>query len=571
MVRACSSIVTIAILASSAPAAAGLTATIDRKQAGVGEQILLTLTVDGTQSAAFEPPPLEAFDVYDRGTSTQMSVVNGEVSTSVKQTYLLVPKRAGTFTIGPVLARVAGDSFTSEPIQIRVTAAGAQPQADDDLILQARVSKTRPYLGEFFLYTLRFYTRVRIAGGSIEEPELAEFIKHQAGEKRAYRATLGGVEYQVNEFRWALQAQKEGKIRIAPGTLAAEVVMRSPRRGRRSLFDDFFDSPFGRTQTQSRTLRSNAIDIEVQPLPPAPAGFTGLVGSFDLHANLSQSEVHVGESTTLTLRVSGRGNAAAISEPAISGLDSFKVYDDKPITSIDTDEGGQHGKKTYKKALVPVRQGTLTIPAIVLPYFDPNAGAYRRARAGPFTVNALPPTGDEELKLTEFVTSGAGKVAVRVLADDILPIHRRMDALERHDIAGAQRWLFGTGLVAPALACVGLVGVRRRRARFEAEAHLRRRRSALKRAKRAAARAGDPAALSRAIRDYVGDKLNLEGGALTPAETAEHLRQAGVPEELVGEARSLLEQCEAAQYGGAEVELAGAGNLLSRLDREVQV
>ena len=59
---------------------------------------------------------------------------------------------------------------------------------------------------------------------------------------------------------------------------------------------------------------------------------------------------------------------------------------------------------------------------------------------------------------------------------------------------------------------------------------------------------------SRCLREFIGDKLNLEGSALTPGEAGEKLRSRGVPEELSAEVRRRLERLEAAQFGAAEID-----------------
>lgn len=97
-------------------------------------------------------------------------------------------------------------------------------------------------------------------------------------------------------------------------------------------------------------------------------------------------------------------------------------------------------------------------------------------------------------------------------------------------------------------------------------------RAVIKKAKSGSATEAAEAA-SRVLREFVGDMLNLEGGALTPSETSDHLREAGVPGEIVDALEHLLGRCEAARYGGdasslSEIPVA-ASALLDRLDRNL--
>ena len=78
----------------------GIQATLNHTEASVEDQLLLTLTVEGSRSADPTLPDLSDFDVHPRGQATQMSFINGRVTSSVGYNYVLIPKRTGTITIG---------------------------------------------------------------------------------------------------------------------------------------------------------------------------------------------------------------------------------------------------------------------------------------------------------------------------------------------------------------------------------------------------------------------------------------------------------------------------------------
>jgi hypothetical protein len=578
-----------AALTAGLPAGAlavGLTATVDSTETRVGEAVMLTLTVDGSRSGAPKLPDLDGFQVYDRGQTTEMRIVNGRMSSGVSYNFALVPTRPGTFTIGAASIEIDGRTYESRPFVLRVVGGGEQPGEGQDVLVIATVSNDRPVVGEQVIYSVRFFTRVQIANGSLGEPDFAGLTKQSLGDKRAYEATLKGQQYQVTEFRWAVFPERPGEISIAPATVTCDVVV-SRRRQRRDPFGAFFDSPFddffGRAQTQNRVVRSAAITLDVRPLPPPPPGFSGLVGEFTVRATLSQAQAHVGESATLTVSVAGTGNAAAIGEPQLSGIEAFKVYDDKPTVDIQTPWEGVRGSKVFKKALVPLAEGELRLAAIRVPYFDPRAGIYRTAKSEPLTLQALPATSKEDLKLTESIAPAGGKVSVRVLADDILPIYRKLDALTPQNVDRRMTALAGAGLVAPPLGWLALAAVLRRRERYQSNTALRRSRSARRQAKAAtaAARAAEkqgqraPAAelASRAVRVFIGDRLNIEGGALTPADAERLLAEHGAAA-TAGAVRRFLEECDAVQYGAsataeAEPKSARAEELIAALVSEL--
>lgn len=543
--------------AAAALAADGIRATVDRNEATVEDQIVLTLTIEGSRSARPELPELVDFEVLSRGQSTQMSFVNGRMSAAVSYTYVLVPRRPGTFTIGPATVELDGQRYASEPIKLRILQASEQPRAARDLFLSTKVSTTTPYLGQQVVYIWRFYRRVRIGDARLEPQDFRGFLVEDLGEVREYEATVNGVQYLVSEIRKALFPQETGSLVIPPSKLTCEVVVRS-RRGRTSIFDDFF----GGATTETKILRSAELELEVRPLPPPPPEFTGLVGDFDLEAEISKAELRVGESATLRLTVRGRGNVQMIAEPRLPQMPDFKIYDDKPAASLDRSGRELSGSRTYSKALVPLAAGELAVPPLGLTFFDPDDGGYRSVRTAAIPLRVLPSAGAEELHLTESLAPTTGKVAVRILADDLLPIYEQLDAVD--GAWGARLdggWGLGASLGAPPLAFLFTWLVHRRRERYSRDAALRRRQRALRRARRGLREVSATGDLrrssrlaSRCLRQYIGDKLGLEGSALTPAEVDRELRRRGVSEELVTTTHRLLEELEAAQFGLVESE-----------------
>lgn len=550
----------VLLLSAGAATAQGITAQVDRTEATVEDRLVLTITIDGSQSAQPTLPELSDFDVVTGGQSTQMSIVNGRASSSVSHSFFLIPKRSGTFVIGSASVELDGRTYSSRPITVRILELSAQPSEPRDLFLTARVSTTESYVGQQVVYTWRFYRRVRIGDARLEPVEFGGFVVEDLGEVREYQSTINGVSYLVSEFRKALFPQEEGQITIPASRLTCEVVVRSPQRRRRSLFEDFL----GNTTTQTKVLRSREITVEVKPLPAPPRGFSGLVGDFALEARVSQQDLKVGESATLRLTVKGSGNVQMIGEPVLPALPSFKIYDDKPQGSIERTGSKLTGYRAYRKALVPLEPGDLTIPSVALVYFDPDSGGYRTARTRPISLRVQPAEGQEELRLTESLSPGTGKLAVRILADDILPIYKGLDAVAPASLARRSPALLAGGLLAPPLLFLGTLMAHRRRQRFELDAGLRRRHRALRRAKRQLKEIGQAVAggeqplaarlASRCLREFIGDKLNLEGSALTPGEAGEELRSRGVPEELSAEVRRRLERLEAAQFGAAEID-----------------
>ena len=399
------------------------------------DPLLLTVRVEGSRSAQPRLPELPDFEVRSRGKTEQMSFVNGQLSSSVSYEFVLMPKRVGTFEIGAVSIEVDDQIYSSRPFSVRIVEASQTTRDSQDLFITAKVSTTTPYVGQEVVFVWRFYRRVRIGDAKLEPFDFSGFLVEDLGELREYQATVNGVQYLVNEMRKSLFPQEAGPAVIPATRLTCEVLTRSRRRGG-SIFDDFFSTG----STETKVLRTREIELDVRPLPTPPEGFSGLVGDFEIEGVVSQAQLRVNESTTLRLTIRGSGNVKMIGEPNLPELPQFKTYGDKPSGSIDRSGAGLTGYKTYSHALVPLEAGQPVIPPVELTYFDPESETYRIASTAAIPLQVDPGDGEEQLNLTEPIGPMTGKVAVRILADDLLPIYRGVDAVRARRIPTWLRW-----------------------------------------------------------------------------------------------------------------------------------
>ncbi|MDY7095725.1 MAG: BatD family protein, partial [Acidobacteriota bacterium] len=226
------------LLMAVSAAADGIQVTIDRPEATIEDQLVLSVAIEGSQRVQPELPDLSAFEVYSRGSSRQFTSVNGRATRSVTYTYVLVPKRTGTFTIGAATAEVDGRTYESQPFQVKILEASAEPQESRDLFTRATVSTTRPYVGQQVIYTWRFYRRVRVGDARLEPQDFQNMLVEDLGEVREYQTTVEGQQFFVSEIRKAIFPQEDGTLEVPGSRLTCQVAVRSGRR--RGLLGDFF-------------------------------------------------------------------------------------------------------------------------------------------------------------------------------------------------------------------------------------------------------------------------------------------------------------------------------------------
>ncbi len=555
---------------------------VGRNDVTIQDRIRMSVAIEGSRSAEPQLPDLSDFSVREIGPSSEFQMINGRITNRVTYSYYLVPKHTGVLTIGPATVEIGGRLYQSRPVSIRVRAASSRPANERTVYTRATVSNSHPYVGEQVIFTWSFLRRVRaVANAQLLSQELEGFLVEDLGEVREYRTTIRGQQYEVSEIRKALFAQKEGTITIPPWELSCDVAIagRSQQRRRRSIFDDFF----GRTETETLVLRNRPIEIVVKRLPTPPADFSGLIGEFRVTSKVSKLKLEVGESVTQEITIGGSGNVAMIAEPIVDlASTDFKTYRDEPTFSMQRTRTGLRGEKSFHRALVPLREGDLTVPAVLLTYFEPSTSRYRQVRAPAVVLNVVPRSQPEDLRLTESIAPTTGKVAIRILADGLSPNYAGLDLLETRSSAW---WKGAAWLVSPALLSLALLVTQRRRERLAGDDRLRRQRSALRTAQRELAAIENAGAaqlsegaqpmeevLSRVLRTFIGDCLGVEGTALTAVECVERVRRRGVEGDAAERLSRVLGRLEAAQYGvsatdARSISPSQVGELLKQLYR----
>ena len=74
-------------------------------------------------------------------------------------------------------------------------------------------------------------------------------------------------------------------------------------------------------------------------------------------SEIENTRLAVGDSTTLTVTVQGRGNIMDAQAPQPALPEGLKTYADTPEEQIRLGADGYEGKKVFRTALVPVQAG----------------------------------------------------------------------------------------------------------------------------------------------------------------------------------------------------------------------
>lgn len=531
------------------------TASVDKNPVGVNDRFKLTLTLENA-SGNVTPPDLSDFQlIFGPAKSTSYQFINGQTSNTVSYAYTLAPKATGDFTIEAAVANTDKGVLKSEPIQLKVIEGGSrqtpsnqsssgtsrQVSGNDELIAEIRLDKKKAWKGEQVVVTYLIYSRYRnIDFTDYQFPSTNGFYSHDYDEEQAgWRQQLeviNGKQYRVAVLRkQMLFPQQQGKLRIDPMTVSARV-------------DYSFFNP-GR----AITVKSNAAELEVLPLPAAPADFKGDVGKFNFEVSPDRTELSANDAINLSVKVSGNGNLKLVSAPKINFPPDFEVYDPKITDRFSTSGSGLSGSRTFEYLIIPRHQGEYTIDPLSYTYFDPVAGKYVTLKSDPLKFNVGKGTSEP----AGVVYSGSSKEDVLILGQDIRYIKPAGQLIPEEDVFfGSSR--FYALLFLPLVALLVIYLLRRKQINDRKNEVSLRSRQAGKIARKLLSEANqrlkksDTAAfyeaVFKALYGYLGGKLNIPPASLSRDQIKSGLTERGINDTLTADLMTLLSRCEMARF-----------------------
>lgn len=554
------------------------TATAEASQVPQNYTIDITYTVENGNLQKFTPPTFDGFDDYGSpAQSTNISVINGRMSKSVSYTYTLKPHKQGDFVIGPATAIINGQEVKSNTVTIKVTAPAKQQQAqqyndpfdpfrqqrsrpqtsEDDIkkmveknmFVRVIPSKTSLYQGDQVSLSYKLYFRIQYQSlQAIKNPNYNGFLSEefklpeQNPNQEPPIETYEGKKYYVQEFkRVSLFPTKSGRINIEPIVLQGNVLVEVP--------DPDFGGFFNTLQPYDYTFKSNAIDLDIKPLPEKnkPTTFSGAVGKFTFSSAYDKTKCSVGDAITLKITYTGTGNLKLITPPKLSFPEEFEAYEPKTKDAFSNNGSVVSGSKTFEYTLIPQDGGIFKMPKYEFAYFDVDKNDYVK-----FT-----------LPETEITVSGKAK-----LSQNVVNFFKREKEDKPKSIYGIKTayvttvpfvgqpmfWALATTPVL--LLCFAFVF--RRRDYTESELLSIRKKKANKIALRRLNNAkkllhqnnenGFYNEVIRALWEYLSDKLHIPQSELSKENIVEKLSLKNVANDKINTLISTLDTCEQALF-----------------------
>ncbi len=535
----------------------------------------------------------EYFDIL-YGPSTSMSssttIVNGKYqsATSYGFTYVLKPKKIGTFTIPAATASINGVKYKSNPLSIKVLptdqqGGGAQSQqkssasapsssqdggstksiSNDQVFIRAIPSKTQVSEQEGLLVTYKIYTRVDISG--MQNPKFPEFKGFMAQEIEVPQnrqwdlENLNGTNYQTTILKQTVLYPREtGSLSIEKGSFDLILRVKNTNPRTRSIFDDFFET----YSEVKKTVYCNSVKINVTPFPAGkPSNFCGVAGNLNMSSTISRQKVKANEAVTIRIKISGNGNLKMIPTPELTFPADFEAYDPKVDNAFKNSTSGVSGTKSIEYLVIPRFPGSFEIPATSISYFDLATHQFKSLTTQPFTIEVAKGDGN--------ITNVSGKFAnqeqLRLLGSDIRYLKTNIQ-LKKQPALFFATLPFWLAYLLPLLFFGIMLVINRKRLKDNADiARVRNRKAnqvAVKRLKQAAVFLKEGKKdlfydeVLKTLWGYTSDKLSIPLSKLDKETIELQLTESKVGEDICKEYMDILQTCEYARFAPGDAAAA---------------
>lgn len=406
-------IISVTLLATQAVFAASFIASVDRNEVAVGQGFTLQLSLSGASpNSAPDISALEKdFTIYGTSQSSQTSIVNNKVSSSVNWNVTLIPKKEGKLNIPSMSVSSDAGDLKSDPFQVSAEKPSATSKNGQGgtLFVDTKISKQTLYKNEPAMLLARLVTNKNIGDIVISDLIIPDVIIEKQGDFKMYEGALEGQSVKVIEARYLITPLKAGSVSIPAFVFQGKIQSsrrQTPHAGR---LGGGFSNILGIMNTyEPFAVSGEEIKLEIKPPaaqiePWLPAHMIKLSDDWD-----GLDNARVGDPLSRKLRIIAEGlSGAALPslESQINPDESFKLYGDKPVTgeSLSKDGKSVSGWREESYTLIPQKSGELTLPEVKLAWWDVTNNKVAYATAPSKTIDVKAGISRASASASEFV------------------------------------------------------------------------------------------------------------------------------------------------------------------------
>jgi len=534
------------LLMSSALMAQSFRASTSARSVVEGTTFNVKFTLEDARGKQFQPPSFRGFRVISGpNTSNSTTIVNGNMSSSQSMSYTLLPTAKGTFTIGSASIQAKGKTMKSNAIRIEVVEKKEGTTDGKDVFVEAKLSSDTAFVGQQVILEMILYTQVNVERADILiQPEFEDIFV--ADIPRTDRSTqqevVNGNQYTTQVFRrWALYPQKSGKYDLG-SFLVRLGIPEDGGGGRRSSF-------FFTTRLETKEVQTNELKFDIIPLPePKPVSFSGGIGTYSAKMKSDRTRLSTDDALSLVVTITGDGDERMLAAPDLNLGEDFEMYDANELgTKPKQTQNKLVFNKSFEYLIVPKKAGRQWLKP-KFTYFQPDSNRYVTLVIDSIMLDVSKGTSESKA-LKKFKADQELDLGPLLTDNEVITTSKPW----------TQQWPF-LGIWA-ILGC-GFLGLLWAKKQKDADDNLdpktkkflRARKQAEKRLTVAKSLINDTTnskfyeELALGIKQYLGDKLDIEPSKLTKQVIAEELKKLGAEDTFIERVTTLMSNCDMALF-----------------------
>ncbi|MBP3545663.1 MAG: protein BatD [Alphaproteobacteria bacterium] len=404
-------ILVVSLLFSLTARAESFVAKINRNPVPVGETFVLTLQYEGNPGTSQpELASLEKdFTIFSVGREYKSNTINGKTSRYYSWNVVMSPKKNGDI----IIPSIAFKDLSTKPIRLKVANENAQGTNIPKFAIGRSISNNTPLVQEQIIYTLVIKTTEQLQGNlpQFSDNGNKDWVIKQLDNPVVTEEIDNGIEVKKIEIKYALFPQKSGKMTIPELRFNGYYVDENKvRNGYADMFNVWFDNSFtgigGMNPAMSSVnLVAQPVNVDVKPIPQVNNGYWWLPSTqVEISSDWDKQlpEFKVGESVNRKIILLAAGvTESQLPKLVFPEVRGIKQYPENPQTESVISEQNIISKMEINVVYIPDEGGRITIPEIVVPWYNVKTKKMEKAILPAMEVNVIGQTVKPKAKLTQ--------------------------------------------------------------------------------------------------------------------------------------------------------------------------
>ncbi len=356
------------------PAMADVSASFSKAHIAPGQSVELTFSSDSPIKIMPDLSVLQGdFKIAGQQTGQQTSVINGQVNRSFQVSYNLFPIRTGTFTYDDL-------TFNGEKVKpiTLVVDVESETLQNAPLKMVAQVPNESFYVGQAIPYTVRLGDINMITDGGIEPPAMGNAEVKQVGQDEQQTVLHDGMPRKILIRHYVIIPKETGKMTIKPASfIGMRQIPQNRRRTAGELFEMgiLFDGLMGGGAQEQVYAVAQPLEISVLSKPNEWQGWWLPASEVTIEVNDTlPQDLKTGSTIERVITLTAKGvSAEALPVPVQSSGEDLKVYAGEETRDTFIMGNTIVGRISLSVVIVPTNGGKITIPAVVVPWFNTTA------------------------------------------------------------------------------------------------------------------------------------------------------------------------------------------------------